>query len=133
MKRVKIIVLFFVLFLASSCEKMSDNGKLDGMWQLMSIEHNGTTEHLKDRTQNSHLYYCLQMNLICLQYYGGGGEQGIIKFTGDSLHIEIGVIKKENIIPFGMKNVKESFAVEVLNENNLILKSVESRLTLRRF
>lgn len=133
MKIVKILIVLFALFTLSSCEKSSNNGKLDGMWQLMSIQRNGVIENLRDRVNNQRLYYCLQMDFICLQYYGGGGEQGIIKFTGDSLHIEIGNTKKETITTFGMSDVKESFAVETLNENSLVLKSTASRLILRRF
>lgn len=133
MKGIRIIVILGALLLVSGCERAIDNAKLDAMWQLMSIEKEGKTEFLKDRTVNNHLYYCLQRNLICLQPLGGGGAQGVTRYTGDSLHIEIGLSTKEKVAPFGLSNTAESFAIEKLNDSDLVLKSVTSRLRLRKF
>lgn len=54
-------ILLFILFMLgiSSCDKAPINGKLDGRWQLMTIEYtNGKIEEC------NRIYYSIQLHLV---------------------------------------------------------------------
>ena len=61
-----VISIAIMGLMAGSCDKTPINGDLDGMWQLMRVEDNGTTI---DVAATQH-YMCVQLHLIQLTQYG---------------------------------------------------------------
>lgn len=64
MKRIKIYVFAIVAMLCASCDKQPCNGKLDGMWHLISVCYRNTS--VGDSTVNiktKHIYLSFQLQL----------------------------------------------------------------------
>ena len=60
----------------SSCDKAPINGKLDGRWQLMTIEYtNGKIEEC------NRIYYSIQLHLVEISAKGGNGGTHIGRFS----------------------------------------------------
>src|SRR3712207_6070278 len=62
MKRIIPYIIITATLLFSACDKVPENGLLDGLWQLMEIEDEGTR---KDISQE-HLYCSFQLKLFML-------------------------------------------------------------------
>lgn len=64
----KIILTLLLILTHTSCEnKWPDNGDLDGMWQLMTIERNGEITNSK----NDKVYWSVRSNLLQLSQVNG--------------------------------------------------------------
>ena len=71
-------ILLFILFMLgiSSCDNAPINGKLDGRWQLMTIEYtNGKIEEC------NRIYYSIQLHLVEISAKGGNGGTHIGRFS----------------------------------------------------
>lgn len=135
----KQILLFVLLMLGiSSCDKAPINGKLDGRWQLMTIEYSdGTIEEC------NRIYYSIQLHLVEISNKGENGATHIGRFSykddevtmsefrhrGDE---EILTTSKE-LKPFGLNQPVNYLKVETATSQRLILKSDYARLTFRKF
>lgn len=67
MKKAKIFILSFLCIFFAACDKLPENGDLDGLWQLMEISNAGINKDTKDQR----LYCSFQLKLFML---GGNGE-----------------------------------------------------------
>lgn len=117
-----------LIALVSSCQKASHNGKLDGMWQLLTIKHLDTGKI--DNVKESQRFYCIQLEMIYLQ---NGGGQGLFTYNGNKLDVRMIGSTKEAVAPFGFSDVNQSFTVEKVNSSELVLKTTENEMTFRRF
>ena len=129
----------------ASCDKLPKNGDLDGMWQLMTIEHGGTTDNVKDKQ----LYLSFQLDLFQLTqisdgkiYYGYFDNFGDrIVFRNFSDMAEEHPDKPDNypvtdlsiIEPWGYYALSDTFYVESLSKDNMSLRSKYARITYRKF
>ncbi|MBP5377553.1 MAG: lipocalin-like domain-containing protein [Bacteroidaceae bacterium] len=129
----------------ASCDKLPKNGDLDGMWQLMTIEHNGTTNDVKDRQ----LYLSFQLDLFQLtkinsntRYYGYFDNLGDrIVFRNFSDMAEEHPDNPDNypitdlsiIEPWGYYALSDTFHIESLTRNDMALRSKNARITYRKF
>ena len=81
---ITILACFLGLCMLCSCEnKWPDNGKLDGMWQLMEIVHDDSVSHVKD----SKLYWSIRSNLVQLSCIDGDRKYSHFRKTGTTLTI----------------------------------------------
>lgn len=138
MKRLPIILLLFTTLFMSACGKLPMNGRLDGMWQLMSIAPDGDEEI---NTKESKLYYNVQLHLIGLQKGGQVEYLGRFTQTHDSLFVHDFLLNADNSIqatpeglaPFGIYGTSERFGIEEISNKKMVLKSNKALLTFRKF
>ena len=134
------LIVCAVLSILFACGRTSDNGDLDGMWHLRTLEtlETGTLTDVKE----NRIYYAFQFDLVTLRdIHNGGLYVGRFQHTSDSLLIyDIVVMEQENVaataeqlLPFGIYGTTGRFAVRELNKSKMILRSEEAELTLKKF
>lgn len=156
----RIISLAFLALLFIGCEnKWPSNGDFDGMWQLMSIEKDGKVTSLKDTKH----YWSVRTNLIQFTKSGNGDRKyahferkdgkliltdfcynwGNTEDKKNNEWIASNPITDRDILnPWGIyadtdtahpERLTESFNIDVLNYDCLILSTTEYRLEFRKF
>lgn len=154
-KKYKIVHAMMVAFVAismfafSSCElESSDNGKLDGFWHLESIDslENGKTVDMS----KLHVFWGIEYKLIAATQYDNNTERMFFRFeqTSDSLKITQAFINHghqdnggdipltevtNDLRYYGINNLPEGFAKEVLSGSKMILRSKTLRLKFKKF
>ena len=140
----KITFLFAALLLLTSCEiEFSNNGKLDGFWQLIAVD-TLATQHTSD-LKTSGRTWAFQGRLLEMRDTKGGYSDLYFSFEhrGDSLFLDSPYLSDRdvddikitdvNIVrPYGVNGLKEGFEIENLSNNKLILRSKTLRLMLRK-
>ena len=140
----KITCLFAALLLLTSCEiEFSNNGKLDGFWQMIAVD-TLATQHTSD-LKTSGRTWAFQGRLLEMRDTKGGYSDLYFSFEhrGDSLFLDSPYLSDRdvddikitdvNIIrPYGVNGLKEGFEIENLSNNKLILRSKTLRLMLRK-
>lgn len=146
---ISLLTLTYIIFGFSSCElDTSDNGDLDGNWQLLSIDtlNTGGTNNMKDKQ----IFYAVQFHLINIYALNIKNEYIIPKSfyhfsqTRDSLILYSADITENatyahkdsfltGLRPLGINSLEEHFKIETLNSKNMVLKSRELRLNFRNF
>ena len=125
------IILFILLVMEiSSCDKAPINDKLDGRWQLMTIECN-------------RIYYSIQLHLVEISAKGGNGGTHIGRFSYKEDEITMSEFRHRGdeeklttlneLKPFGLNQAINHLQVEKATGKKLILKSDYARLTFRKF
>lgn len=154
----KILKYILTLILAisfGSCDKVPNNGVLDGMWQLMSVEHDGDVTNTKD----SQAYWSIRTNLVQFSDLTGKNKFAHFKRSGDELQIfdlchesrnenekdndewityeEREIMYKYGIHPELDSNhngiLSQTFRFVLLNDDNMILTSGKYKLVFRKF
>lgn len=157
---------FFLLFVVlsalcgtTSCDKLPDNGDLDGMWQLMSVSSSdGETQNVKE----SQLYWSIRLRLVQYSsqrsmdshiYYSHFKKEGSILYLTDFCkdakyeHVdddnewiqpdEAEVLHQWGIYPEGdpssEKKVMVIYHIDYLSSSKLILSNADGKLTFRKF
>ena len=140
----KITFLFAAFLLLTSCEiEFSNNGKLDGFWQLIAVD-TLATQHTSD-LKTSGRTWAFQGRLLEMRDTKGGYSDLYFSFEhrGDSLFLDSPCLSDRdvddikitdvNIVrPYGVNGLKEGFEIESLSNNKLILRSKTLRLMLRK-
>ena len=140
----KITFLFAAFLLLTSCEiEFSNNGKLDGFWQLIAVD-TLATQHTSD-LKTSGRTWAFQGRLLEMRDTKGGYSDLYFSFEhrGDSLFLDSPYLSDRdtddikitdiNIVrPYGVNGLKEGFEIESLSNNKLILRSKTLRLMLRK-
>ena len=140
----KITFLFAAFLLLTSCEiEFSNNGKLDGFWQLIAVD-TLATQHTSD-LKTSGRTWAFQGRLLEMRDTKGGYSDLYFSFEhrGDSLFLDSPYLSDRdaddikitdvNIVrPYGVNGFKEGFEIESLSNNKLILRSKTLRLMLRK-
>ena len=140
----KITFLFAALLLLTSCEiEFSNNGKLDGFWQMIAVD-TLATRHTSD-LKTSGRTWAFQGRLLEMRDTKGGYSDLYFSFEhrGDSLFLDSPYLSDRdvddikitdvNIVrPYGVNGLKEGFEIESLSNNKLILRSKTLRLMLRK-
>ena len=140
----KITFLFAAFLLLTSCEiEFSNNGKLDGFWQLIAVD-TLATQHTSD-LKTSGRTWAFQGRLLEMRDTKGGYSDLYFSFEhrGDSLFLDSPYLSDRdvddikitdvNIVrPYGVNGLKEGFEIENLSNNKLVLRSKTLRLTLRK-
>lgn len=140
----KITFQFAALLLLTSCEiEFSNNGKLDGFWQMIAVD-TLATQHTSD-LKTSGRTWAFQGRLLEMRDTKGGYSDLYFSFEhrGDSLFLDSPYLSDRdaddikitdvNIVrPYGVNGLKEGFEIESLSNNKLILRSKTLRLMLRK-
>lgn len=140
-------LLFFPLILLSalfaSCDPhASDNGDLDGFWQLACVDtlQGGSTDVTRRR-----LFWSVQFNLLqvselnTLKEYvfhfscDGNTLQLRDPYLVDHAGSDVAVTDVTDLHPYGIQSLSESFTIECLNDDQLLLRSQTLRLHFRRY
>lgn len=140
----KITFLFAALLLLTSCEiEFSNNGKLDGFWQMIAVD-TLATQHTSD-LKTSGRTWAFQGRLLEMRDTKGGYSDLYFSFEhrGDSLFLDSPYLSDRdaddikitdvNIVrPYGVNGLKEGFEIESLSNNKLILRSKTLRLLFKK-
>ena len=140
----KITFLFAALLLLTSCEiEFSNNGKLDGFWQLIAVD-TLATQHTSD-LKTSGRTWAFQGRLLEMRDTKGGYSDLYFSFEhrGDSLFLDSPYLSDRdvddikitdvNIVrPYGVNGLKEGFEIESLSNNKLILRWKTLRLLFKK-
>lgn len=138
----KIILLFVLPLLTTSCYKAFVNGKLDGMWQLTSIDtlHYDNTITTDYEIKNEQVFYSVQIHLLSLR--GGKGPYilGRFKHEKDSLFLydlRLGSgespCKLQDVKNFGLDCLEPRFGIKKLTHKEMILRSDSLTLNFRKY
>lgn len=133
--------LLVLLLLLTSCTiEFSDNGKLDGFWQLRAVDTLANRHTLDLKT--SGLTWAFQGRLLEMRDTKGGSDLYFsFKHRGDSLLLsspylsdrdkdDIKITDIKTVKPFGVNGLQEGFKIENLSNSKLILRSKTLRLRL---
>lgn len=126
MKKVFLLLLLLAASFLPACQKAPINGDLDGMWQLMSIQYQD--QSVKNPEQ---LYYCIQLHMVQLQ--GAAFCSGTFDHSGDSVRMVMRESSAEAVAPYGMNDTIQSFFIEGVSSEKMVLKSSSARLSFRKF
>ena len=130
------LTLVSSLFILGSCRKASDNGKLDGQWQIMGIE---TLDDAKSFVPEKRLYICLNLHVVQLTTAGGVGVSGNMRYEKGTGEIDWDFpyheteTGKSALRQWGVYSNPVTFHVVKLDGKSLVLKSDKSVITCRRF
>lgn len=139
MKLLKYILSLVVAIAAicaiSSCRVASHNGKLDGQWQIMSIEDTATGISSEPETRS---YLCFYLHI--LQAYGPTYrltanmtyDKETETGTADFPYIPAADVEK-NLKPYGICTNPVAFEVLKVDGKELVLRTPETIITCRRF
>lgn len=139
----KLIYSIIVCMAAMSCTfETSDNGKLDGFWQLQQLD--SLPGNIPTDMHDQDIYWSIQRHLLevkRINYYGiffrfdnandslviydpymDMRDSSDIKLTNDSL-----------FAPIGLRGLTDSFAIVSLTNDKLILESKYRRLYFRKY
>lgn len=137
-------LLLSSLFLSTSCTlETSDNGDLDGFWQLSLIDTLSSQKSVDMR--DSGYFWAVQHNLLILRETNQRNEYICnFKHMGDLLIInnpyyywrdssDIKLKDSERIRKFGVNNLEEKFKIVNLNSSKMVLESQLLRLYFRKY
>lgn len=135
-KRHKSALGFFLLcmlaLLVSSCSKMPINGKLDGQWQLMSIESDDGVRIPEER-----IYICFNLHVVNLTDLHNNVYAGNLHYADDKVSMDFPYMEdawgRKELAKWGIYENPIVFEVKTLTNKQLILQSSKNVLTLRRF
>ena len=153
-KLLSILIGFITATLIFSCDKMTDNGKLDGQWQLMSI-------HLKNQPSDSDyaqtiskkeegIYWRFQLDLLMIHTVGnlnGYTHKTTARFNNNGKQLDItqtyiNYFNKDSLLtdpntrilsPIGIDGNAEKFNIDKLDKKRMILSTPVKQLVFRKF
>ena len=142
------LLMASLLISLSACEfEMSDNGDLDGFWQLYSVD-TLETGHSADMRHNG-IYWGIQMHLLSIETKKPF-TRFLFRFNheGNTLHlydprfdsslgvdqrIDEAVTHEEDLKMLGLFSLDETLQIETLNSSRMILRNDSLRLFLRKY
>lgn len=137
----KLFYLFMACMMLGACEvHMSENGDLDGFWQMTQIDTLATGTQTDVREKG--IYYAVYVHMLQLS----GVSEGVkfrFEHTADSLilssptigggHNDIAMTDMAVLRLYGINRLPESFHVDKLTGDRMILTSSELRLYFRKY
>jgi hypothetical protein len=136
--------LLFLFALLTACDfETSDNGDLDGFWQLHQLDTlaTGGSTDMRD----SAIYWAVQVKLLEIRrlsdYYSvmfrfdkSGSQLRISNPVCDDRDISDSIITSaETLRPFGLLNTSETFNIETLNSDHFVITNEAYRFHLRKY
>lgn len=129
-KKIWLIVLVCIIAsAATSCRKMSENGDLDGQWQILSIEYlgDGTVTNPKG------YYYCLFRSVVNLTSRTNPLQAGNLVYKDRKLTLSMPYSTVEQLAPWGMNATETTFEVKHLSKDKMTLQSDYALIEFRKF
>lgn len=145
MNRNIIYILLFLFSVLTACDfEISDNGDLDGYWQLKqqdTLATGGTTD-----MRNSGYYWSIQVNLLEIKDVQVHNPNILFRFEhkGNQLRL-YNPIANERIVsdslianpatlePYGLQQLDETFTIEQLNGEKMVLTNALYRYHFRKY
>lgn len=141
MKKIKYFILILLIGALASCEvHTSNNGDLDGYWQMVQMD--SVASDKVTNMKGSGIFYAVYAHL--LQVHGAGTQVSFrFKHFGDSLTLyspyadygqndqpveDVSVLK-----PYGINRLHENFHVDALSNSKMILSNQDVRLYFRKY
>lgn len=124
-----------------SCDKLDENGKLDGNWQLLEWKVKATNEVVATNT-SSKIFYTIKLDLIKMQnmesdklpYY-----HSTFHYTKDSLFIDRvyqrpldNEVPCDSLVTFG-GTPSGKYAIETLTNSKMVLSNELNTLSFRKY
>lgn len=148
MKNIFLITVCLVFVLCTSCGDLietSNNGKLDGYWQLAQVDTLGS-ETSVDMTE-SKVFWGVQgkfFTMLDTQQSPSYGYMFRFKHTGDSLLLYDGRVNNRDVSDslltnvdelrgLGVNYLEERFLIERLSNSRMVLRDSILRLHFRKF
>lgn len=141
MKKIRYIaamaMMAVIMVAMSGCRKWSDNGKLDGQWQIMSIENVATGDVSVPVPTH---YYCMNLHVVNLtpainndiitgnMHYDKNASTVAMDFPYCKTPEQIAQLNR-----WGIYSNEVSFNILELDGKKLVLRSSDSVITFRRF
>ncbi|NLI35949.1 MAG: lipocalin family protein [Bacteroidales bacterium] len=132
----KLFIISIVLIL-TACDKVPINGNLDGMWQLMAIQDNVTSN--VSNVKDSRLYYSFQLHLVQLNngeayaHFSHRNDSIVMYDWCDGSPTNNKIIDTTVLNKFGLYDLRDSFKVELLTHEKMQLRSRKVTLSFRKF
>ena len=135
-------------FTLVACDKMPENGDLDGQWQMTSIKH--LAHDAPTPALSGQVYWSFQLKLLSIytpkDLHNQGTHYTFCRFQvkGDSLHITRSYVHSMNtdiemdetatyLDVVGLHNNRESYAIKTLTDSRLVLHSDYHELEFRKW
>lgn len=131
MNNLKIGFLILASLFTASCQKADDNGNLGAFWKLLEVEYHADASKSDHRQQS--LFMAVQLNLM--QFSSEGLHYARFQHCGDSLFVQMigGDADKKLLDSFGMNGQEQRFYVRKLNDKSMVLESLYSVLSFKKF
>lgn len=140
------------LLLLSSCDKMPENGDLDGMWQLMTIQ---TPQGTRQVQQQAYIIFYMKLaewrvpvkpQTLDFHYYSHFNQQGDSLCFYDLCHASAHTVSDSDDIPvtveeiaagaladWGIHTLHTRYRVLQLNAKHLTLEKADTVYAFRKF
>lgn len=154
MNRIFLFLLIALLTLGA-CDKLPENGPLDGQWQLMEIATRQSPDDadfsLREAQKDNRIYWCFQLKLLSIRTLTGSlnghtdETVGRFRYTGDRLavtELHIHYRARDSLVTdpsttaferLGITGCADTFQIERLDGQQMVLRSADRRLTFRKF
>jgi hypothetical protein len=141
----KLLYLFLTMMIMAACDfETSNNGKLDGNWQLAQLDTLSTGGSADMRA--STFYLSVQHHLLEMKILNDHLKNVFFRFeqtettlrlynpVSDNKEISDSVVTSPlTLQPFGLQSLDETLAIEQLTSDNLILRNEKFRYHFRKF
>ena len=144
MRRILLALAFLGLLSFASCDlEMSDNGKLDGYWQLARIDTigGGGCDMVSSR-----IFWSVQLHLLQLSDHSGRNKTYLLRFQQGDAHLrvyepylsarDVGDKPLDDaavLQPYGIQSLDETFEILRLDNSKLSLRSSLLELKFNRY
>ena len=141
----KLLYIFFVLLMFAACDiHTSDNGDLDGYWQLRSVDtlSTGGTCDMRDSMR----FWGFQANLLHVRYKNEKIRKVLMRFniTDNVMILSDPIIDLRDssdilftdttiLWHYGIHDIPETLKVITLNSSTMVLENRVLRLNLRKY
>lgn len=133
---VAFIAALGLIIIGTGCRKRSPNGKLDGQWQVQTVEVRATSEVTEPYPK---LYYAMNLHVVSLR--GSTSATGNMHYSKDEGEVTMDFPylgdkvegPSKPLAPYGIYRNPVTFRVLKLTGSQLVLESEESVVTMRRF
>ena len=143
MKKNIFILLLFPIFLISCEIETSSNGKLDGNWQLQSFD-TLSTGGVCDMSKST-IYWGIENNILQVRNINNGEKilfrfekgDGMLKIHSphvyESQYVTVPLENDSLLTPYGILGTEDTFTMEQLSGNSLVLTNQQLRLRFRKY
>lgn len=143
MKRILLALLLLVPLFASCDIETSDNGDLDGYWQLARVDtiDGGSCDMVAAR-----IFWAIQVNLLQVSDRNYLLDSYLLRFDQNDKQLRVydpylsdrdngdqPVTNPEVLRPFGIQSLDEEFRIDLMDGDRLVLSSSLLRLRFNRY
>ena len=153
LKRCSVMCFGVLLYLLSACDvHSSDNGSMDGFWQLTVIDtlENGHSADVRDKR----IFWAIQASLLEMrdmrERFTADGSSVFFRFSCEEghLHLSSPSVNQRNKMPeypdkviddplslafYGLNSLEESFEIVMLDNGTMILQNQRYRFHFRQY